>query len=472
MRIRGITKRWLVNSLSLILIIITVIGLIFAFMVKGYYYSEIHQTISIKSNELVNILNDEKIDSHEKFEEKTREYVQNFEDKEVMELMILNANDKVLMTSTGFESEENENMPDYQAAKSSSNNYGTWTGKLSSNEKVIAVTRCIYTSSGEYLGAVRYVVSLEPVTEVIVSSVVILSIVGIVFMSIVIISSLYFIKSIVDPLYDMGTIANRIAQGDFDARIEKKHNDEVGDLCDIINYMAGELGTSEKLKNDFISSVSHELRTPLTAIKGWAETMQMGESIDKGTMERGLKIIVNESERLSGIVEELLDFSRMQNGRMVLMMDKIDLLAEVDEAVYMFRDRAMSEGKDLVYNAPQSISPVLGDRNRLRQVFINIIDNAIKYTQENGSILVDVSEDSDNIKVTVTDNGCGIPAVHLPRVKEKFYKANQTQRGSGIGLAVAEEIMTLHSGFLDIVSQEGVGTVVTMSIPKMKLDNV
>lgn len=472
MAIRGITRRWLVNSLSLILGILAVIVLLFSFVIRGYYYSGIHQAISGRSNELVNILSEERFDSSEKFEEKTREYVQNFRDKELMELMVFNSKDAVLITSTGFEPEEDESMPDYQTAKLSSNNYGTWTGKLSSNEKVMAVTRCIYTNSGEYLGAVRYVVSLEPATRAMILSVIILSVIGIVFMSIVTVSSSYFIKSIVDPLYDMGAIANRIAQGDFNARIEKKHNDEVGDLCDIINYMAGELGTSEKLKNDFISSVSHELRTPLTAIKGWAETMQMGESIDNATMDKGLKIIVNESERLSGIVEELLDFSRMQNGRMILMMDKIDLLAEVDEAVYMFKDRAKSEGKDLVYNAPQTISPVLGDRNRLRQVFINIIDNAIKYTQENGSILVDVFEDSDDIKVTVTDNGCGIPSVHLPKVKEKFYKANQTQRGSGIGLAVAEEIMTLHSGSLDIVSQEGVGTVVTMSIPKMKSDNV
>ena len=133
---------------------------------------------------------------------------------------------------------------------------------------------------------------------------------------------------------EINSTAKRIAQGDFDARIQKKHNDEIGELCDTINEMAVELGNSQQMKNDFISSVSHELRTPLTAIKGWAETMQSGE-IDRGTFDKGMGVIIRESERLSGIVEELLDFSRMQSGRMTLMMDRIDILAELGEALYV-----------------------------------------------------------------------------------------------------------------------------------------
>ena len=249
---------------------------------------------------------------------------------------------------------------------------------------------------------------------------------------------------------------------------KKFYDDEIGELCDTINYMAGELGNAEKMKNDFISSVSHELRTPLTAIKGWAETMQMGGSCDAKTMEKGLKIIVNESERLSGIVEELLDFSRIQNNRMVLKMDKIDILAEIDEAIYMLRERALSENKHLIYEEPEILPAVLGDKNRLRQVFINIIDKARKYTPEGGIINIEVSQVEENIVIKISDNGCGIPARHLSKVKEKFYKANQTQRGSGIGLAVADEIVKLHSGTLDIASTEGVGTVVSISIPILK----
>ena len=149
-------------------------------------------------------------------------------------------------------------------------------------------------------------------------------------------------------------------------------------------------------------------------------------------------------------------------------MDKIDILAELSEAVYMFKDRAALEQKELVYSEPPMLSPVLGDKNRLRQVFINIIDNALKYTAKSGTITVKVKEVAGYIYITVSDTGCGIPAEHLPYVKDKFYKANTAQKGSGIGLAVVDELVKMHSGTLDITSEENVGTVVTISLPIAK----
>ena len=246
-------------------------------------------------------------------------------------------------------------------------------------------------------------------------------------------------------------------------RIDKAKDDEIGDLCDAINDMAGELGAAEQMKNDFISSVSHELRTPLTAIKGWAETLQ--EGADPETAEKGMGVIIRESERLSGLVEELLDFSRLQNGRMRLLVSRLDILSELDQAVYLFTDRARTEEKQLNYEETTVLPPVYGDVDRLRQVFINIIDNALKYTSPGGTITVSSREDDGWVRVHISDTGCGIPAEHLPNVKKKFYKANQLVRGSGIGLAVADEIVRLHGGVLEVESQEGVGTSVTISLP-------
>ena len=270
------------------------------------------------------------------------------------------------------------------------------------------------------------------------------------------------------PLSAMANVAIAMSKGDFDVRVKKEKDDELGALCDSINDMAAELGTAEKMKTDFISSVSHELRTPLTSIKGWAETLQTG-GIVRETYDKGMNVIVREAERLSGMVEELLDFSRMQSGRMRLILKKIDLLAELDEAVYMFTDRARTEHKNLIYDEEDTmLSPILGDVNRLRQVFINVIDNALKYTNPGGTVRVSAYEDDGFIRVIIKDSGCGIPAEHLPNVKKKFYKANQNVRGNGIGLAVANEIMELHSGSLDIDSEEGMGTTVIITIPTMK----
>ena len=285
----------------------------------------------------------------------------------------------------------------------------------------------------------------------------------------IVISGNHFIKSIINPIGEVCSKAKLIAQGDFHIKISKKYDDELGELIDTVNYVAEELGNSEKIKNEFISSVSHELRTPLTAIKGWAETMQLCDvKSDSSTIKKGLNTIVKEAARLSWIVDELLDFSSIKEKRINLVKEKIDILAELAEAVYMFKERAENEKKSLIYNEPKILPPVLGDKNRLRQVFINIIDNALKYTSEEGGVSVTAGVNSNMVYVSVTDNGCGIPAVHLPNVTKKFYKANYLKRGSGIGLAVVDEIVTLHGGNLDIISEEGFGTTVTVSFPIMQ----
>lgn len=466
MKATGITKRWLLNSLGVILLIMVTLIITLSLVIRGYVYSGIQTALSSRSDELTNVFSDYGRKSPKEFSTAARNYVEGFPNKESMELMVFNSNGKIIITSVGFAPDESQTMPDYKSALGSSNGYGTWTGKLTSDEKVIAVTRVMRNNDGSFVGAIRYVVSLEEADKQVALMVGTLILAGLLIILFVIISSYYFMNSIITPIKEIGATAKRIAQGDFKARIKKTNDDEIGQLCDNINNMADELGVAERMKNDFISSVSHELRTPLTAIKGWAETMQAGD--DKETLERGMGIIIRESGRLSGIVEELLDFSRMQSGRMTLTMDKIDILAELGEAVYMFSERAKTEHKFLIYEEPSMLSPVLGDINRLRQVFVNIIDNALKYTYEGGTINVSANELSGYICVVISDNGCGIPAEHLPNVKKKFYKANQTIRGSGIGLALADEIMALHSGSLDIESHENVGTAVTIIIPTLK----
>ncbi|MEE0858714.1 MAG: HAMP domain-containing sensor histidine kinase [Acutalibacteraceae bacterium] len=461
---KGITTRWLMNTFGVILIIVVMLIVVLSLVLQNYYYNGIHQTLNGRVDELTNVFGNYTSSNYSEFDKNSRSYVENFSDKESMELMVLDHTGNITVTSTGFSPDQSGEMPDYDIALKDTDGYGMWTGKQN-NENIMSVTRIITDNSGSRLGAVRYCVSLEPANRQIFVLIMFMIVVGMFILFFVMLSGAYFVRSIVNPIQEINEVSKRIAQGDFDARLEKRNDDEIGELCDSINYMAQELGASEKLKNDFISSVSHELRTPLTAIKGWAETMQMGDTPDFRTMEKGMSVIANESERLTGIVEELLDFSRIQSGRMVVNMERIDLLAELDEAIYMLRERALKESKHLIYDEPEYVPPVQGDKNRLRQVFINIIDNALKYTPESGVIGIEVTHDNENIKITISDNGCGIPAEHLPRVKDKFYKANQTQRGSGIGLAVVDEIMNLHGGSLELESTEDIGTTAILTFP-------
>lgn len=464
MAVRGIAKRWIVNSLTVIVLALVTLVVVLSFMMQQYVYNTIQSQLKGRSEEAGNMFGGYTDQISQDFTTTARNYIENFTAKNEMEAMAINLSGKVFITSTGFAPDNSQPMPDYQYALKDEAGFGVWVGNLNTGEKVMAVTKVIRNSGGGITGALRYVVSMDKADRQILIIIGLLSMAGLVIIAFIAVSNLYFMKSIVTPIRQIGATAKRIAQGDFNARIQKAKNDEIGQLCDNINDMAVELGAAEKMKNEFISSVSHELRTPLTAIKGWAETLQSG-GMDPGTYEKGMNVIIRESERLSGLVEELLDFSRMQNGRMTLMMAKIDLLAELGEAVYMFTDRAAAEQKYLLYEEPAMLSPVLGDINRLRQVFVNIIDNALKYTEEGGTIQITASEQNGWIRVVISDNGCGIPAEHLPNVKKKFYKANQTVRGSGIGLALADEIMKLHGGSLDIESHENVGTAVTITIP-------
>ncbi|MBQ6801669.1 MAG: HAMP domain-containing histidine kinase, partial [Oscillospiraceae bacterium] len=189
-------------------------------------------------------------------------------------------------------------------------------------------------------------------------------------------------------------------------------------------------------------------------------------TIDNKTLSRGMGVIIGETERLSVMVEELLDFSRLQSGRMVLQPMKLDIIAELSETVLTFEQRAIREKKDLIYQESDDIIPVMGDKNRLRQVFVNIIDNAIKYSDEGGSITITVARTEKGfVDIAVKDTGIGIPADQLEKVKTKFFKGNATRRGSGIGLAVADEIIRMHGGEIILESIEGEGTTVVIRLP-------
>ena len=211
--------------------------------------------------------------------------------------------------------------------------------------------------------------------------------------------------------------------------------------------------------------MSHELRTPLTAIAGWSETLTaMGAQNPEDVMQ-GLDIIQKESHRLTQMVEELLDFARMESGRMTLNMEVFDLSTELYEAIYMYENLLQSSGMTLHYKKEPDNYIISGDRHRMKQVFLNVIDNAAKYGVTGGKIEISLSRDENMIITCVRDWGNGIPEAELPFVKEKFYKGSSKQRGSGIGLAVTDEIVKMHGGTLDITSRVGAGTAVYIRVP-------
>lgn len=456
----SITKRWLFNSFGIIVVIMVAMVIGVSAAMHSFYYNSASQYIRTRAAAISTQLEAAAADAGSDFNSRLYQLVQDFEYKDRIELMALDAEGQVFLTSSGFMPQDTT-MPDLAMARENGES-GSFTGRWE-GQKIMAVT-VLSSLSGEDLLGLRYVVSMQAIDRQLTLITVFAALVALAILLFVLYTSSYFMNSIIVPVGEVSRTARQIAQGDFAVRLDT-HNDEIGQLCASINNMAEELSNAEQVKNDFISSVSHELRTPLTAIRGWGETLLSDDDLDPETRRKGMQVIMGETERLSQMVEELLDFSRIQGGRMVLSRENVDLAAELSDVVLMYTERARRENKTLLYEEPEGVIIVYADRNRLRQVFINVLDNAIKYSDSGDTVTADLHTEAGIAVITVSDTGIGIAPEDLPRVKDRFYKGKSTRRGSGIGLAVADEIIKMHGGSLKLTSRKGEGTTVTITLP-------
>ena len=459
-RFKSITTRWLLNVYLIIVAAVTAIAVIVSMLFASLIFSSVQSQAADYAQDFDSLSSA----NRENFYDLAIEASEGFEHKDKIEVQVINSGGKVIVSTTGFQSPNNVTADFNRAVGSGSGSY-VFRGKNSGGERVMAGTKLIYGSHGEVLGAYRWISSLKSAYRKINITVIIIVLLYLSVLGLCAVSGFFFMKSIVNHLREMGNTARKIAGGDFKARIEVIEHDEIGELSETINYMASELENAETMKNDFISSVSHELRTPLTAIRGWGETAKMSIGTDEELVARGLDVVLSEADRLSGLVVELLDFSRMQSGRISVNIMPMDVSELLRAATDMYTELAVKQGIELSYTPPMQNSIVLGDPDRLKQVFINIIDNAVKYTEKGGLVLVTQTREDGCVRITVKDTGVGIPAEDLDHVKEKFFKSNKTVRGSGIGLAVADEIIKQHQGLLFIESTEGVGTTATIVLP-------
>lgn len=457
---KSIASRWFTNVFLILAAAVVLAGTIFCVVFSNVYVERV-QTLADDYAREFEALSSTELST---LEDTAIELADSFKYKNKLEVQVLDLSGKVITTTTGFQPTD-EVTSDYERAVASSSGTALFRGQNSGGESVLARTTVIKNADGEVMGAYRWITTLDGVNRKTAGLIIMTALICAVVLGLCAVSGIFFIRSIVRPIRDAGNMARKIAMGDFESRIQLDKNDEIGELCDTINYMASELSQAESLKNDFISSVSHELRTPLTAIRGWGETARMSIGADEELVAKGLDVVLSEADRLSSLVEELLDFSRMQSGRLSVVTRPVDVSELLGKAADMYTELARQQGIELSYTPPAINSVVMGDPDRLKQVFINVIDNAVKYTEKGGLVLVVQTKEEGCVRIQVKDTGVGIAAQDLDHVKEKFFKANQTIRGSGIGLAVADEIIKQHQGLLFLESVEGVGTTVTIVLP-------
>ena len=467
----GIRGRWMMNSLSFVLVILAAVMILISVGVSGYYYATVRDNLVSRAVTASDTFRKYFTDTYDQFYTQAESTVTTFSEQDKLEQQFLDANGRILLSTSGLSGGGLASTEDATQALATQKT-SVFTGRDPlSDERVMSVTAPLLSSRGDLVGGVRFISSLRVVERQIWLIIGVSLLACLVFLIFVVASNSYFIRSIVDPVLKINNIAKEIAAGRYGVRLQKTYDDEIGELCDTINYMSDEINRAERMKNDFISSVSHELRTPLTAIGGWSETLLAGGGEDPEEVMQGLTIIQKEAGRLTRMVEELLDFARIESGRMKLEVENFDLSIELYEAVYMYENLLQKSGIRLNYDEDVEANYfVNGDRHRMKQVFLNILDNAAKYGGDGKRIDIRLVRDGGNLVATVRDYGQGIPEAELPFVKEKFYKGSSKQRGSGIGLAVTEEIVVLHGGTLDIASAVGEGTTVTVTLPSAKAE--
>ena len=328
----------------------------------------------------------------------------------------------------------------------------------------MALSAPIKNKDGQ-VGIFRIITSLESVNNLITQRLFAYFAFGLFVIIITINIAIAMANNLIKPIKNLNKTAEKIAEGQLNIKVQSSNFEEIDALSRTLNYMTDNIKEKEKLKNDFISSVSHELRTPLTSINGWASTL-LYEPEDTELVKEGLEIIQGECTRLSLMVEELLDFSRFTSNRIKLEKEYVDFTELAINIKKQLTPRAKSIGIDLIINfEPEHIMAML-DANRIKQVLINLLDNALKFTESPGVVILNLSDDEDNIYFEVIDTGVGIDSEEISLITGKFYKGRNSNSHTGLGLSICEEIVKLHEGDMTIESELGEGTSIKIRIPK------
>ena len=467
LKLRGLRRRWLASSVGPIIVILVLVGVLSAATISSSLDARARSSLEAKAKSGSDYFSAYSMGSYSEYYRRAAQYVTDYSLNDSLaknvELQFINGKRQVELSSRGAVAGSTPATPEVGRAVE--------TGKTASfagrdpltGENILAVSSPVFYN-GAVVAVMRFVTSTRLLDQQLWLTVLVMAAVIAAVIFLIFVSNLIFINNVVQPVAEVSEAAKRISSGSYGIQIANKYTDELGQLVDNINNMSLKISQSEKMQTEFISSVSHELRTPLTAIAGWTDTVESG--LDDHTLAlQGLDIIKKETRRLSQMVEELLDFSRIESGGMRLQTEPFDLRGELYDAVFTYTDMLRQEGLRIDYEEPEEPLMVFADRNRLKQVFLNIIDNAGKYGKDGDRVQVTAQAAEGSAVVHIRDFGQGIPPDELPFVKQKFYKGSAKGRGTGIGLSVCSDIVQMHGGTLDIESTLGQGTDVIITLP-------
>lgn len=459
---RTIRGRLLTAYLVLILLTVTVAGSAFLAFVDRYYVSNIEDILRVQGGLFARFF-DQYVGARANLDEEGQELAVSFaRDMPGARVQILGAGGALLGDSTlsGPPVPVTVDAPEVQVAlqgQSGVHVEGVWAGRRLHAAFPLR-------AAGVVGGAVRLSTELAGVAQVVGRVALWIAAVAALILLLSALVGLFLARTVVGPVERLTQFAERIARGDLALRAPVQYRDEVGRLTETLNQMAAALGDVDRLRRQFIHGVSHELRTPLAAIKGWAVTLldglppaAAGEAPAVTELRQGLTILDQEADRLTRLVEDLLDFSRLEAGGLKLRRGPLQPGPLLQQACLQMSPRAERAGIDLRCRLGENLPIILADRDRLKQVAINLLDNAIKFTPVGGCVELAAQREGEGLLVVVRDTGPGIPAGELPRVTERFFRGGGAAKapGAGLGLSIVHEIVTRHGGRLKIAGEGG-----------------
>ena len=414
----GLRRRWLFNTVGVLCALGLVCVLLVTAVFAAYYYSNVQADMRNRAETTTDFFADYVNQNYNEYYQSCITYAQTFEDRDMLELQFINIYGRLVSSSYGPWAGASPTTPEIREAVDS-RSIRPYVGKdPTTGERIIAMSSPMIYSNGEVIGVLRFVTSTRRIDMNIIRVGMVSTVALLVVRAVVLLSSGYYIRSILMPVAEITEKAKLIASGSYGIQIKRRYDDEIGELADTINEMSSKIAQNEKMQAEFISSLSHELRTPLTAINGWSETLLADDTLDEDS-RRGMKIISREAKRLTEMVVDLLDFTRMQDGRMTLTVEPADIRAEFEDTVYMYGSRLAQDGIKLHYlDNDDDIPEIPCDPKRLRQVFLNILDNAAKHGGEGKRIEASIHEENGYVVIRILDYGPGIPEDEIPLVKK------------------------------------------------------
>ncbi|MGM0878188.1 MAG: sensor histidine kinase [Bacillota bacterium] len=453
------------SILLLVLAILLPLGFIMNQIFSGFYFSKVQEQIDH--------LSDRYADSINSLDE---QYLKMFEllatmiDQEIVivdELGIVVANSGVPSLPKG----EKINSDKFDLLANNSVTQNEYYDEIN-NKRYLSIGKPIY-SNKVFIGGIFVLASIEDMYKSvdIIEKSVILAGIGAIFLAL----GFTFILSrkLSNPLLEMEKATRKIAKGDLNTRVSKRTKDEIGSLATAINDLAVELHRYRSNRREFLANISHELRTPITYLEGYANALENNLYQSKEEKKQYLQIIQQEAVRMSKLVNDLFELSKMEEGKVELLFEEVDLVEVVENALLKTKMKAKEKGLQLDFNRLSDFPIIYADGLRMEQIVINLIENAIRYT-EDGLIKVKLSSDSNTVRLAVEDTGIGIPEEDVPFLFERFYRVEKSRSrefgGTGLGLAIVKHLVELQGGTISVKSKVGKGTCFELTFPMDKGD--